>query len=110
MIPLKPENLTSTTTSSKRRSYHWVFDKHELDISIDPNTIWIQTDNANLIAGLKCEKRFFGYEYPHLINWIQNSPKAVNIISWFGNTTLFMDFLVAEHQEIVNPEQHELDL
>jgi hypothetical protein len=72
--------------------------------------MWIDVDNCDLIAGLRCELGAKGYEYPHLLRWLQTSPKAITVISWFGDSTTFKDFLVAEHKEIIDPEQRLLDL
>jgi len=118
MTPPKAENLTSTTISSKRRSYHWGFGKRELDLTISAASIVV------IITGdskyhfrfddhwCKCNADFRCQTPVEYIEkaWLVKNEHSLEILSWFGDTSEFMEFIKVEYQEIVNPEQRLLDL
>lgn len=60
-VPPQPENLTSTTLSDLRRSYHWKFPGGEFDFSVTRHNIFIRLEP---VGGKKREKHDY-IRIPH---------------------------------------------
>jgi hypothetical protein len=95
------KNLTSTTTSLYRRSFHWKFDTNEVDVSIDKETIYFCFVVASENAGVRYFTSNFGDPLIELQEWLEKDPYSMYILSWFGSTSDLLDFIRAERDELL---------
>ena len=115
MMPMKPQNLTSTTTSQGRRSFHWVFGNEEFDVSISKNGVFFEFKKDGNSAGCFGFDRFWsskglsGIEYLEK-KWLRTDERSMKILSWFGNTSDIIEFIKYHQNEINTLKQAELDL
>lgn len=79
MIPPKPQNLSSSTISRHRRSYHWIFEDGELDLSISRN-------RGTRIDVTKTD---------------EEKDALTRIADWMEDPHLFVDFLKEESKELI---------
>lgn len=115
MIPPKPQNLTSTTIGSRRRSYHWIFGPtggDELDITISNKFISFKFDirgNPPLwfsFDDMWCDYQKCDTPIEYIQNqWMMTNELSMKIFSWFDGTGSFMDFLVHEYEDLNCPGQ-----
>jgi len=117
MIPPKPQNLTSSTLSHRRKSFHWKFPSGEIDLTIEEKTIrilfgedlsgggptfWLDNPTSSLFMGFDPEDK-----YSFLKKWANGDSGCLKILSMFENTSDFTNFVIYEHEQLTNPGQLE---
>ena len=120
MIPPKPQNLTSSTLGSRRRSYHWKFPNNDIDLTVEENTIRVLF-GEDLSGGGPTfyldeyhRRMFVGFDpndkYSSLKKWAIGSSNDLRILSMFQDTSDFVDFVIDEHEQITRPGQMEFTI
>ena len=109
MIPPKAIELVSTTTSYRRKSYHWKFQRDELDLSIENKTIYVgfgKTLCPFLIIKINNK-----YELSSEVTRFLSGPiVAPRIKMMFDDLDSLIEFVIDEYSNFTKPGQIELTL